>query len=81
VRPSRASPGLAFTAILLLGLWVVIRSGLLKWALRRSGATTPAAPIEYSPWPREVVIGALETCRELGIGFVADSPLQRRSGR
>jgi aryl-alcohol dehydrogenase-like predicted oxidoreductase len=45
--------------------------------IRRHHAThpMPAVPIEYPPpWPREVVTGALDTCRELGID--ARNPLQ-----
>ena len=36
-----------------------------------------AVQSEYSPWSRNVEIGVLETCRELGIAFVAFSPLAR----
>src|SRR5438552_250647 len=36
-----------------------------------------ALQTEYSLWTRDPEAGALETCRELGIGFVAYSPLGR----
>ncbi|MDQ0455488.1 aldo/keto reductase [Rhizobium paknamense] len=48
--------------------------------LRRAHATHPIAAIqsEYSLWSREVEEnGVLETCRQLGIGFVPFSPLGR----
>jgi aryl-alcohol dehydrogenase-like predicted oxidoreductase len=48
--------------------------------LRRARAVHPIAALqsEYSLWSREVETnGVLETCRELGIGFVAYSPLGR----
>jgi len=47
--------------------------------IRRAHATHPmtAVQIEYSLWTRDVESGVLETCRELGIGFVAYSPLGR----
>lgn len=48
--------------------------------LRRAAAVHPIAALqsEYSMWSREVETnGVLATCRELGIGFVAYSPLGR----
>lgn len=47
--------------------------------LRRASATHPIAALqtEYSLWSRDPEDGILETCRELGIGFVPYSPLGR----
>jgi len=47
--------------------------------LRRAHATHPitALQTEYSLWSRDVESGILPTVRELGIGFVAYSPLGR----
>lgn len=47
--------------------------------LRRAHTVHPIAAIqsEYSLWTRNPEIRVLETCRELGIGFVAFSPLAR----
>src|SRR5919198_165905 len=47
--------------------------------LRRGHATHPitALQTEYSLWTRDVEEEVLPTCRELGIGFVAYSPLGR----
>lgn len=47
--------------------------------LRRAHAVHPvtALQMEYSLWTREPEEGLLQTCRELGIGFVAYSPLGR----
>jgi aryl-alcohol dehydrogenase-like predicted oxidoreductase len=47
--------------------------------LRRATATHPIAALqtEYSLWTRDPEDGVLATCRELGIGFVAYSPLGR----
>ncbi len=47
--------------------------------LRRAHATHPIAALqtEYSLWCREVETEILPACRELGIGFVAYSPLGR----
>lgn len=47
--------------------------------LRRAHATHPIAALqsEYSLWTREVEDAILPTARELGIGFVAYSPLGR----
>jgi aryl-alcohol dehydrogenase-like predicted oxidoreductase len=47
--------------------------------LRRAHATHPMAALqtEYSLWTRDVEAEVLPTCRELGIGYVAYSPLGR----
>ncbi len=47
--------------------------------LRRAQAVHPIAALqtEYSLWTRDVEAKILPTCRELGIGFVAYSPLGR----
>ncbi len=47
--------------------------------LRKAHATHPISALqsEYSIWTRDPEDGILETCRELGIGFVAYSPLGR----
>jgi aryl-alcohol dehydrogenase-like predicted oxidoreductase len=47
--------------------------------IRRAHMTHPLAAVqtEYSLWTRDVESGVLATCKELGIGFVAYSPLGR----
>jgi len=47
--------------------------------LRRAHATHPitALQTEYSPWTRNPEIAVLDACRELGITFVAFSPVGR----
>jgi len=47
--------------------------------LRRATAVHPIAALqsEYSLWSRDPEDGVLDACRELGIGFVAYSPLGR----
>ncbi|MEO6995523.1 MAG: aldo/keto reductase [Lacunisphaera sp.] len=47
--------------------------------IRRANAVHPIAALqmEYSVWTREAEDGVLPVCRELGIGFVAYSPLGR----
>jgi aryl-alcohol dehydrogenase-like predicted oxidoreductase len=47
--------------------------------IRRAHAVHPITAVqsEYSLWTRDPEDGVLETCRELGIGFVAYSPLGR----
>ncbi|MEO8335156.1 MAG: aldo/keto reductase [bacterium] len=47
--------------------------------LRRAHAAYPIAAVqsEYSLWTRDPEDGVLETCRALGVGFVAYSPLGR----
>jgi aryl-alcohol dehydrogenase-like predicted oxidoreductase len=48
--------------------------------LRRAHATHPitALQTEYSPWTRNPEIAVLDACRELGVAFVAVSPVGRR---
>lgn len=48
-------------------------------ALRRAHAVHPVAALqtEYSPWTRNPEIAVLDACRELGIAFVAFSPVAR----
>lgn len=47
--------------------------------IRRAHATHPIAAVqsEYSPMVRNPEVAVLDTCRELGIGFVAFSPVAR----
>lgn len=47
--------------------------------LRRAHAVHPVAALqsEYSLWTRQPELGPLQTCRELGVAFVAFSPLGR----
>jgi aryl-alcohol dehydrogenase-like predicted oxidoreductase len=47
--------------------------------LRRAYAVHPIAALqsEYSPWTRNPEIAALDACRELGVAFVAFSPVAR----
>ncbi len=47
--------------------------------LRAAAAVHPIAAMqsEYSPWSRNVEIGVLDACRELGTAFVAFSPTGR----
>jgi aryl-alcohol dehydrogenase-like predicted oxidoreductase len=47
--------------------------------IRRAHAVHPLAAVqtEYSLWTRNAEVAVLETCRELGITFVAFSPLAR----
>ncbi len=47
--------------------------------IRRAHAVHPITALqgEYSLWTREIESSGLDTCRELGIGFVAYSPLGR----
>jgi aryl-alcohol dehydrogenase-like predicted oxidoreductase len=47
--------------------------------LRRAHAVHPVAALqsEYSLWTRNPELGALDACRELGVAFVAFSPLGR----
>jgi aryl-alcohol dehydrogenase-like predicted oxidoreductase len=54
-------------------------SGAAPATLRRGHAEHPitALQTEYSLWTRDVEEEILPTCRELGIGFVAYSPLGR----
>jgi len=47
--------------------------------LRRAHGVHPIAAMqtEYSPWVRNAEVAVLDACRELGVGFVAFSPLAR----
>jgi len=47
--------------------------------LRKAHATHPIAALqtEYSPWTRNPEIAVLDACRELGVTFVAFSPVAR----
>lgn len=47
--------------------------------LRRAHAVHPIAAMqtEYSPWTRNAEVAVLDACVELGVGFVAFSPLAR----
>jgi len=47
--------------------------------LRRAHAAHPIAAVqsEYSPWTRNPEIAVLDACRELGVAFVAFSPVGR----
>lgn len=47
--------------------------------IRRGHAVHPIAAVqsEYSPWVRNPEVAVLDACRELGIGFVAFSPVAR----
>ena len=47
--------------------------------LRRAHAVHPIAALqnEYSLWTRNAELGSLQACRELGVAFVAFSPLAR----
>ncbi|MBS0470177.1 MAG: aldo/keto reductase [Proteobacteria bacterium] len=47
--------------------------------LRKAASVTPIAALqtEYSPWTRNPEIAVLEACRELGVTFVAFSPVGR----
>src|SRR4029077_1883837 len=47
--------------------------------LRRAHATHPIAALqtEYSPWTRNPEIAVLDACHELGVTFVAFSPVGR----
>ena len=48
-------------------------------SIRKAHATHPISSVqsEYSLWTRDMEAEVLPTCRSLGIGFVADSPLGR----
>lgn len=47
--------------------------------VRRAHAVHPVAAVqtEYSPWARNAEVAVLDACAELGIGFVAFSPVAR----
>src|SRR5690606_15230582 len=56
--------------------------GVSEWSsahIREAHATHPVGAVqtEYSLWTRNVELAVLETCRELGIAFVAFSPVGR----
>jgi aryl-alcohol dehydrogenase-like predicted oxidoreductase len=66
----------------------LVQAGKVRWlglseagvaTIRRAHATHPTAALqtEYSLWTRDVEDEVLPTCRDLGIGFVAHSPLGR----
>ena len=66
----------------------LVREGKVRWlglseagpdTLRRACAVHPITALqsEYSLWTRDPEDGVLAACRELGIGFVAYSPLGR----
>jgi aryl-alcohol dehydrogenase-like predicted oxidoreductase len=66
----------------------LVRAGKVRWlglsevspeTLRRACAEHPITALqsEYSLWTRDPEDGALAACRELGVGFVAYSPLGR----
>jgi aryl-alcohol dehydrogenase-like predicted oxidoreductase len=66
----------------------LVKAGKVRWlglseasseTIRRACAVHPIAALqtEYSVWTREVEDDILATCRELGVGFVAYSPLGR----
>ncbi|MCY0870377.1 MAG: aldo/keto reductase, partial [Firmicutes bacterium] len=66
----------------------LVAAGKVRWlglseagakTIRRAHAVHPISALqtEYSLWSREVETEILPTCRELGIGFVAYSPLGR----
>ena len=66
----------------------LVKAGKVRWlglseasaaTLRRAAAVHPihALQSEYSLWTRDPDDGALAACRELGVGFVAYSPLGR----
>jgi len=54
-------------------------SEMSEATLRRAHAAHPVAALqnEYSLWTRNVEIGSLEACRELGVALVAFSPVAR----
>jgi aryl-alcohol dehydrogenase-like predicted oxidoreductase len=66
----------------------LVRAGKVRWlglseaspaTLRRAHAVHPISAVqsEYSLWTRDHEAGTLPACRELGVGFVAYSPLGR----
>jgi aryl-alcohol dehydrogenase-like predicted oxidoreductase len=66
----------------------LVEEGKVRWlgmsevsvtTLRRAHAVHPLVALqsEYSLWTRNPELGALDACRELGIAFVAFSPLGR----
>ena len=70
------------------GLGELVREGKIRGVglsevsagtLRKAHAAHPVAAIqsEYSPWTRNPEIGVLDACAELGVTFVAFSPVAR----
>jgi aryl-alcohol dehydrogenase-like predicted oxidoreductase len=60
----------------------IVSYGVSEWSaahIREAHAVTPMAAVqtEYSPWTRNPEIAVLDTCAELGIAFVAFSPVAR----
>ena len=58
--------------------------GVSEWSsahIREAHAVHPVAAVqpEYSLWSRNVELGVLDTCRELGIALVAFSPVGREA--
>jgi aryl-alcohol dehydrogenase-like predicted oxidoreductase len=56
--------------------------GISEWSsahIREAHAVHPVGAVqtEYSLWTRDVELGVLDTCKELGIAFVAFSPVGR----
>jgi aryl-alcohol dehydrogenase-like predicted oxidoreductase len=56
--------------------------GVSEWSsthIREAHAVHPVGAVqtEYSLWTRDVELGVLDTCKELGIAFVAFSPVGR----
>jgi aryl-alcohol dehydrogenase-like predicted oxidoreductase len=56
--------------------------GVSEWSsahIREAHAAHPVGAVqtEYSLWTRDVELGVLDTCKELGIAFVAFSPVGR----
>jgi len=54
-------------------------SGMSATTLRRAHRVHPIAAMqtEYSPWTRNAEVAVLDACAQLGVGFVAFSPLGR----
>ena len=54
-------------------------SEIAPWSVKRAHAVHPVMAVqnEYSLWTRLPELGLLQTCRELGIAFVAFSPVAR----
>jgi len=60
-------------------VWFIGLSEVAPATLRRAHAVHPITAVqsEYSLWTRDPEDGVLDACRELGVGFVAYSPLGR----
>lgn len=54
-------------------------SEIAPWSVKRAHAVHPVTAVqnEYSLWTRLPELGLLQTCRDLGIAFVAFSPVAR----